>query len=223
MQRKEQARRIQQHLEREQQQRNEHTARELERIRRENEERRMREQRAQHDRNDQNASNQQRHEQPRPADDQNNGVNIDINTLVTRISDEILRRVDSRATNQPQPPQDRNIQTYIDNQMLMHQNPNQTGQQEPDVNINSINQIRSRLRDIRVSSGADASELRQLIRNCDLLFEQTATIPEERVLVSEIKFKLANINDFNLDDVRRIDRYEDINHVITTIINKDNS
>lgn len=70
----------------------------------------MREQRAQHDRNDQNASNQQRHEQPRPADDQNNGVNIDINTLVTRISDEILRRVDSRATNQPQPPQDRNIQ-----------------------------------------------------------------------------------------------------------------
>lgn len=86
-------------MERQRQLNEDRNMRELERIRRENEEQRIREQNLQRER-----ENQPRREQSRSMNDQNNGVNIDINTLVSRISDEIIRRVDCRTTIQPQPP-----------------------------------------------------------------------------------------------------------------------
>lgn len=106
-------------------------------------------------------------------------LNIDMDSLISKISDQFIKKMDFGATNQPLP------QYSIKD----HRNPIPAELREPEINPNFLNEIHSRIKDIKMSSEADANELRQFLRICDLIFAQTETVPQEGFLVNEMKFK----------------------------------
>lgn len=147
--------------------------------------------------------------------------------LSQQIVQQLTNVIDQRVRNEDQVSEinrRQNVEQYVDNQRLVQaQQESHQLQQNQDVDEDFINLTRRRFKNVIVSATGTPSELQQLVRISDLIYSQIASAQEEAFLANEIKFKLAQINDYNLDPIMRLENYPGIRQNIQALINKDNS